>query len=149
MSAFMHSETAFNSIGNQLQILLLGSSMEKHIIEYALGIRASELSYERLDEIVKDFIDALYKQNARSVNRRYGHHGNDGEPETFTYQPHRNKALNTLGLYKLLQSVDYQSNETDDYYSLPETKVLKEIINGLAGYLVSHLPEYQKADWAI
>ena len=148
MSAFMHREETYNSIGNKLQqILYSNRESVRHSIDRALGVNARLLTPDEVDVIVKAFVETLYAQNLRSVEYRYRE---DTVAQSFyEFNFRKSQDLSIIGLFKLLESVDYQCCETPDYKELPMAIQLRAMIDNLARHIVSRLPEYEKAAWSI
>jgi hypothetical protein len=83
--------------------------------------------------------DILYVQNAISVDHRYP--GEDC-PRVWTWKRSLD-VVDAVQFLKLLDCMEYQSCETDDYYMTPAYHVL----NALRRYGIQRLTGYDNAAW--
>jgi len=89
----------------------------------------------------QDIGDILFQENVKSVNYRYQE---DGSAESFFY-PEDSLHLSAIEIYKLAQSLKYQSCEHPEW----STSLAKEIIRSIQREAINRMPGYEFAKWSI
>ena len=93
---------------------------------------------------VVDFARKLRAWNYQAYNERYNE-----EQDQDDWSPNLHAPLSLVGLYKLLQSVDYQCSDAREYVESQEGHVVQELMSNIAGGLVAEMPEYKVAKWSM
>lgn len=81
--------------------------------------------------------DILYRENVRSVDARY----NESNAVDFTYKPTYN-TVSDKEVSQLIDSLEYQSCETDDYYETQAYKMLCNMRKNLLQRIFAEEPDY-------
>ena len=85
----------------------------------------------------------LLDENYRSLNARYGH---DPAAHDFQYEPFSLRPLmKAIEVVKLCHCYDYQTCETDDYY----TSDAHTIVQAIQAQAIRSVPGYDEAEWCI
>jgi len=107
---------------------------------YTILDRHNIKSVEDFDKLAVDF----YKMNVEAVKQRYNEKdGFFGIPEKINWD---GGELNEFQGLKSMECLLYQCTEGN----VPETELyafLKELIELWKGYIISKMPEYEKAEW--
>lgn len=153
MSAFTHSDKAFNSIAFTLDRMKDSADWSvKHLMDEILTVISARrsapdeiASYCVPTWIIDRFCEDLQRANLASVNYRY----RENEVIPYTCVPHKGDRLAPIALAKLLDSVNYQSCEVPNWEETPIAKELVEIRRALDSHIVRNLADYQKAAWSM
>ena len=89
----------------------------------------------------QDIGDILFQENVKSVNYRYKE---DDPVEPFIY-PEDCPHLSAVEIYKLAQSLEYQSCEHPEW----NASLAKEIVRSIQSEAVHRTPGYEFAKWSI
>lgn len=89
----------------------------------------------------QELVDILYAENVKSVNYRY----NENDATTGCVYDLGAPELGSVEVIKLVQSLEYQSCEHDEW----DTSDAKEILLAMKSAAVSRLPGYESAEWSI
>lgn len=81
--------------------------------------------------------DILYRENVRSVDARY----NETNTVNFTYKPTYN-TVSDKEVSQLIDSLEYQSCETSDYYETQAYKMLCNMRKNLLQRIFAEEPDY-------
>lgn len=126
MSAFIHDDGSYDAI-------------------FATLTHNKELWwYNHYDGTLLQFVSMLRIWNYRSVNHRY-HKNTDPDP----YVPQPAVSLTPIALFKLLNSIDYQSCEIQEWYNSPEKIELSRIQLRIAEKFIPKNDEYKNAPWEV
>lgn len=121
--------------------------------EHIAAIVGSALAHDRWHKTltITDAVASahiLANENARSVNTRYAHHNQPEDPPTVSakrIQHYYKNPLTPVQLLKAIQSLDYQSCETDDWNTTQAFKLLQNY----QSTAIAALPGYEQAGWAL
>lgn len=162
MSSFIHTPRHFNSVERAIKFGVVGSN---NFWTYGIKRKFRELdsgcdiAYSKVEEL----IDELRKLNVLCVSLQYKHHYEgvlDREIEEQTEILMSNKSeseiLDKFGLYKALQSINYQieTYHLKDLRELTQGEkdalwLVEELVNDLAHDIVNGLQGYNDAKWSI
>lgn len=99
--------------------------------------------YWREELTPEQFVRNLREWNYKSVDYRYRETNDRGN-----WEPNRRaEKLSPVELFKILQSVTYQSCEIPEYFQSTEYRIVLEIQVGAASKRLSNTAEYQAARW--
>ena len=128
MSAYIMSEEQINEIVNYFVNATASTQLWVQVDgEYGYLIRDNA---ERVAQI-------LYGENVRSVDARY----NEANTLSFTYKP-TYRTVSDKEVSQLIDSLEYQSCETDDYYSTQAYKMLCNMRKNLLQRIFAEEVEY-------
>ena len=96
---------------------------------------------------VKEVGKTLFDENLRSVNHRYPQDAKGRQPKfrLHTDAEMAAAAADPVVILKLVNCLDYQSCETDDYKKTPAYKLLESIKSAA----ISKLAGYENAPWGV
>lgn len=123
MSAYMHEDTTYDRI--------LATITEMNMIT----------RYDPFTPL--QLVKALREENYKSVAFRYP----SVKQELHEYIPHRGTAYTYIELFKILESVDYQSCEHPGWYESRTYKSMLMVQHVAAGRVLEDMEEYKKASW--
>ena len=152
MSAFICSPKHFAVLGQFGAGRAFGgirNVYESHL-EQILGRPVRDLDDTEYADLIAN---TLYEQNIRSVLALYPDDtiesapGQVGKPDRISTSDWTVMALRVepIDILKACDCLEYQSCETEDYYSTPACKVLEAIRKAA----ISYLPGYEDAAWEI
>ena len=127
MSCFIHSDKTFNALAYSLHSPR--PWWFKQIGEWA---------------DVVDFARKLRAWNYKAYNERYRDNRSLEE-----WSPGVGRPLSLAGLYKLLESIDYQCADAAEYSGSHEGVAVRTLLSNIACGLVSEMPEYKAAEWSM
>lgn len=109
---------------------------------YIEGLKETPLLGE---DLAQQYFNILERENVRSVNYRYEHHGN---PEGAHQAPVAERAGNhysIVQILKLANCLEYQSCESPDWGETLAFRLLRAIKEAA----ITRLPGYDSAEWAV
>ena len=126
MSAFMCDNRHFNVITSYF----VGQYRDEGLWLEIDGV------YEYLNKLNANIVaEILHDENARSLNSRYGDNIGDFNDYSFTYLPDVKREFTALEIAGAIDCLEYQSCESDDYYSTKAYSILclmrKHLLNEL------------------
>ena len=115
------------------------------LISYAIKTNVSFYFENGRTDITRnsanDIGQILLDENYRSVNHRY--RGEEGDAPRYKIKPHA--VLEPVVILKLINCLDYQSCETDDWKASKAYAVL----DAIKDQAIRNLPGYEAAPWGI
>lgn len=130
MSCFLHDSETFDAIYAYLKIRNFG-----HV-------------WANIELSDKDFVQALAVWNVKAMLQRYGEKVRKEVEFMYDYKPRLSpRMLTDIEAFKLLQSIDYQCCDSDDYCKEFVPK-MNAVCLTIAEELIRHLPGYEKARWS-
>lgn len=139
MSAFMVSDKTINKIVTFLDIMLIKEwpILTQHFRKAGFDVN--------LDNFREKLGNAMFELNIRAVESRYGK-GKAKKFRELNYIFKPEYGFTPVPVYKSLNCWSYQCMEigilTDPLYEL-----MNNVNTALAAYIVTRLPEYDKAPW--
>jgi hypothetical protein len=132
MSAYIVEDDTINKIVGYLETRMRNDDWICRPLFYTVNMREATGA--------KRLASLMFELNVRAVNDRYGDRG------TVTPFQYKRECTNDVKAYKALGCWLYQCTEGD----VPDTKLfqaMKKVHANLAHYIVSKLPEYERAKW--
>lgn len=118
---------------------------DKHFQVIAKTLVSTKCYINGLGELtsnnIQSWIDVVHAQNLRSYEYRYKERCDDAAPQYDS----KVAQVSVIEAYKLLDSLEYQSCETENYRDTVAYKYLMLAKDSL----INKHPDYEKAQWSI
>lgn len=112
---------------------------------YVLAVPGFDPAVMTQQETADAYANILCAENVRSVNHRYTEHTpEDLSAITVTARDMCNSHLTAVSILKMLDCLEYQSCETEDYESTLAYKLLSQI----RASAIRSIPGYETAPWS-